>query len=166
MRTAICIAAALTLGAALWLLHESTLYSLYFLTGWPLLAAVGLDLFWRWQQSAKSSQPSHWIGVHSGLAVLAAVLFLIHLEFRMPTGWIESGLLLLFIGMLASGLVGLMIRLGLQLGLIEGDVHGPRLAQRWVLVHVPLEVSLITLAVVHGTLVHGHGFMAHLMLGH
>ena len=166
MRAAIAVAVAVALGAGLWLLHESTLYSLYFVTGWLLFAAVGLDLYWRWHRSAKSPQPSRWIGVHAGLAVVAGVLFVVHLEFRIPTGWIESTLALLFLGMLASGLVGLMIRLGLHLGLIDSAIHGPRLAQRWVLVHVPLEVSLITLAVVHGMLVHGHGFMAYVMLGH
>ena len=160
------VAVALAFAIGLWLLRGSTLYSLYFVTGWLLFFAVGLDLYWRWQQSGRTSQVTRWIGVHAGLAVAATALFFLHLEFRVPNGWLEGALVLMFAGLLASGLFGMLIRLGLQLGVIDGTVQGPRLARRWVLVHVPLEASLFVLAVVHGVLVHAHSLMAHVMLGH
>lgn len=151
--------------AGLWLLHQTSLYTLYFVTGWLLLGTIVLDLYWRWQQSAMLPSASRWIGVHAGIALSIAGLFLLHLEFRVPNGWIEGALLLLFIGLLISGLAGLAIRLAIHLGWIDARSLGPALARRWVLVHVPLEASIVALASVHAVLVHGHGFMAHVMLG-
>ena len=160
------IAVALAFAIGLWLLRGNTLCSLYFVTGWLLFFALGLDLYWRWQRSGRTPHVTQWIGVHAGLAVAATALFFLQLEFRVPNGWLESVLVLMFAGLLASGLFGVLIRLGLHLGLIDGAIQGPRLARRWVLLHVPLEASLVSLAVVHGVLVHAHSLMAHVMLGH
>ncbi len=98
-----------------------------------------------------------------GLAT--AALFALHLEFRAPNGWLESALAAMFVALVASGLAGVLLQLGLRGGAIDAEETGPLLVRRWLFVHVPLSASVLSLGLLHGVLVHAHGFLAHLVSG-
>ena len=81
-----------------------------FLTGWILFAAmVVLTLF-----NVRKKLPflplgkaETWLQIHIYLGFFTVVLFLIHLNFRAPSGWFEITLAWLFALVSISGVVGL-----------------------------------------------------------
>lgn len=106
---ALLVACAVALG-----LHEKfrALPNYAFLTGWILLAAMlGLTFF-----NARKKVPflaagraETWLQIHIYLGFFTVLLFLIHLNFRLPTGWFEITLAWLFALVSASGVAGLWI---------------------------------------------------------
>ena len=101
---------AATVGA-LWL-HQKfgALPNHAFLTGWALLAGMfGLTIY-----NARKKLPflplgssETWLQVHIYLGFFTTLLFLIHLNFRVPHGWFEITLAWLFGLVSGSGMVGL-----------------------------------------------------------
>ena len=156
----VCAAVALLVGAAL--LREHTLHRLYFATGWALLIAIALDLFRRLRDLDGECR----IGTHAALSILATALFATHLEMRVPNGWLEGALALLFLILLSNAIMGSLVQLGLRSGVFGPQSISPDFARAWMFVHVPLTASLLALGIVHGVLVHGHGLMAYAVLGH
>ena len=82
-----------------------------FLTGWILLAAMLVLTFY----NARKKLPflplgdsSTWLQVHVYLGLFTVLLFLIHLNFRLPHGWFEITLAWLFALVSVSGVVGLI----------------------------------------------------------
>lgn len=81
-------------------------------SGLALLAVVlGLTLF-----NARKKLPflpliraSVWMRIHSYAGWFAAILFLLHIQFRVPRGTLEIALALLFVGVTLSGIVGLSL---------------------------------------------------------
>jgi hypothetical protein len=99
--------------AALWL-HASfgrALPNYAFLTGWVLLAAMLVLTFY----NARKKLPflplgnsETWLQIHIYLGFFTVLLFLIHLDFRLPRGWFEIALAWLFALVSGSGVVGLL----------------------------------------------------------
>jgi hypothetical protein len=156
------IAAAFALFAGAALLREYTFHRLYFVTGWGLLLAIAFDLFRRLRAASGECE----VGSHAALTILATSLFATHLELRVPNGWLEGALALLFMFLLSNAIMGSLVELGLQVGFLRPKRIAPHFARGWMLVHVPLTASLVALAMVHGVLVHGHGVIAYALLGH
>jgi len=156
------IAAALALFAGAALLREHTFHRLYFVTGWGLLLAIGFDLFRRLRDANGECE----VGSHAALTILATSLFATHLELRVPNGWIEGTLALLFMILLSNAIMGSLMQLGLRVGFLRPKHVAPHFARGWMLVHVPLTASLVALGMVHGVLVHSHGLIAYALLGH
>ncbi len=81
-----------------------------FLTGWVLLAAMLVLAFY----NARKKLPflplgnsETWLQIHIYLGFFTVLLFLIHLNFRLPQGWFEITLAGLFALVSASGMAGL-----------------------------------------------------------
>ncbi len=82
-----------------------------FLTGWILLAAMLLLALY----NARKKLPflplgnsETWLQIHIYLGFFTVLLFLIHLNFRLPRGWFEVTLAWLFVLVAGSGVVGLI----------------------------------------------------------
>lgn len=99
--------------AALWLhaKFSRALPNYTFFTGWILLAAMlVLTLY-----NARKKLPflplgnsETWLQIHSYLGFFTVLLFLIHLDFRLPRGWFEATLASLFALVAGSGIMGLI----------------------------------------------------------
>jgi hypothetical protein len=102
------IAAAL---AALWLHRKfRTLPNYAFLTGWVLFAAMLVLTFFNARKKLPFlplGKAETWLQIHIYLGFFTVVLFLIHLNFRLPHGWFEITLAWLFVLVSGSGIVGL-----------------------------------------------------------
>ena len=92
--------------------YDMSLRDAAFLNGWMLLAAmVFLSLFnIRKKIHVLPLIPlSAWLQAHIYMGCLAALLFGLHTDFELPNGLLETVLWLLFIGMVGSGVVGLLL---------------------------------------------------------
>jgi hypothetical protein len=83
-----------------------------YLTGWVLLAAMILLAVY----NARKRLPflplgnsETWAQIHIYAGFFTVVLFLIHLNFRVPTGWFEGTLAWLYALVTGSGIVGLFL---------------------------------------------------------
>jgi len=81
-----------------------------YLSGWVFMAVMILLALYNLRKrlpflSLGSSEA--WLQVHVYAGFFTVVLFLIHLNFRMPTGWFEGVLAWLYLLVTGSGIVGL-----------------------------------------------------------
>ncbi|MBP9900639.1 MAG: hypothetical protein IT579_23725 [Verrucomicrobia subdivision 3 bacterium] len=83
-----------------------------YFTGWVLLAAMILLALY----NARKRLPflplgnsETWAQIHIYAGFFAVVLFLIHLNFRLPTGWFEGTLAWLYALVTGSGIAGLFL---------------------------------------------------------
>lgn len=93
-------------------LYDMSLRDAAFLNGWLLMAGmVFLAAFnARKKIYGLPALPlSTWLQAHIYVGCLCALLFLLHTDFVMPNGTLESVLWLLFVVMVASGVVGLLL---------------------------------------------------------
>ncbi len=101
-------AVALVLFAA----YGVTLHSVQYLTGWLLIAAV-LVLALLNLRKRFSFLPlmtvSRWLQFHIYLGLFTAVVFMVHIDWRMPTGYLETLLWGLFVLVALSGVFGVLI---------------------------------------------------------
>jgi hypothetical protein len=83
-----------------------------YLSGWALLAVM---LFLALYNGRKKlpflplGSSELWLQLHVWLGYFALALFVVHLQFRMPSGWFEIALALLFGIVMASGIFGLVL---------------------------------------------------------
>jgi len=83
-----------------------------YLSGWVLLGVMILLALYNMRKrlpflSLGSSEA--WLQVHVYAGFFTVVLFLIHLNFRLPTGWFEGTLAWLYLLVTGSGIVGLFL---------------------------------------------------------
>ncbi len=105
---------------------------LVYLTGWSLL---GLMLILTAYNSRKKLpflpllSSRLWLQLHLWLGLLTAIVFLLHSRWRWPTGWFESMLSALFVGVTLSGIVGWWISRAIpkQLTTVGGEVPYERI---------------------------------------
>src|SRR6266850_7245526 len=83
-----------------------------YLTGWVLLGAIILLAVY----NARKKLPflplgssESWLQIHIYAGFFTVVLFLIHLNFRVPTGWFEGTLAWLYLLVTGSGVAGLIL---------------------------------------------------------
>ncbi len=108
---------AIVLAVSLTSLLVYTSYSLSlqntsFGTGWLLLMLiVALTLLNARKKLPAVPLPSSalWLQVHIYVGLFTVVLFGVHVEFRLPNGWLEGILALLFLAVLVSGVIGLAL---------------------------------------------------------
>jgi hypothetical protein len=98
--------------AALWLhaKFSRALPDYAFLTGWVLLVAMFVLTFFNARKKLPFlplGRAETWLQIHIYLGFFTVLLFLIHLNFRLPHGWFEVTLAWLFALVSASGVVGL-----------------------------------------------------------
>jgi hypothetical protein len=83
-----------------------------YLTGWVLFVFMGLLAVY----NARKKLPflplgnsENWLQVHIYAGFFSVMLFLVHLNFRMPTGYFEGTLAWLYLLVAGSGVVGLVL---------------------------------------------------------
>ena len=83
-----------------------------YFTGWVLLAVIVLLAVY----NARKRLPflplgdsESWLQIHIYTGFFTVVLFLIHIKFRVPTGWFEGTLAWLYVLVTGSGIVGLIL---------------------------------------------------------
>lgn len=107
----LALAGALLAGA-LYLAWTHSLHDASFVTGWLLLAlVVALTLF-----NARKKLPflpllsaRAWLQAHVYVGLVTVVVFLLHVDFRVPNGVLEATLAVLFLVVALSGIVGLLL---------------------------------------------------------
>ena len=101
---------AATVGA-LWLNAKyNALPNYAYLTGWALLAGMFVLTIYNVRKKLPFlplGKSETWLQIHIYLGFFTTLLFLIHLNFRLPHGWFEAVLAWLFVLVSGSGFVGL-----------------------------------------------------------
>jgi hypothetical protein len=96
---------------ALWLNAKfNALPNYAFLTGWALLAGMFVLTIYNVRKKLPFlplGKSETWLQIHIYLGFFTTLLFLIHLNFRLPHGWFEITLAWLFVLVSGSGFVGL-----------------------------------------------------------
>ena len=97
--------------AALWLHRKyGALPDYAYLTGWALLAGMFVLTIYNVRKKLPFlplGKSETWLQIHIYLGFFTTLLFLIHLNFRIPHGWFEITLAWLFVLVSGSGMVGL-----------------------------------------------------------
>ena len=96
---------------ALWLNGKyNALPNYTFFTGWALLAGMFVLTIYNVRKKLPFlplGKSETWLQIHIYLGFFTTLLFLIHLNFRLPHGWFEITLAWLFVLVSGSGFVGL-----------------------------------------------------------
>lgn len=90
----------------------NTLHNPAFISGWTLLGISLFLMFYNIRKKLPSIpmfRSSTWLQMHIYLGLLSGVLFLLHIQFRLPNGMFEIMLASLFVVVFVSGLFGLYI---------------------------------------------------------
>ena len=99
--------------AALWLRQKFGALPHYtFLTGWALLAGMFVLTIYNARKKlpfVPLGKSETWLQIHICLGFFTTLLFLIHLNFRLPHGWFEIMLAWLFVLVSGSGMAGLFL---------------------------------------------------------
>jgi len=139
------------------------LVQLSFLSGWALTAGIGILACSWWFGRLDAPGLTRSMRIHLVVGLLLVVLGIYHVDPSLTTGWIETILLVLFVFLLASTVVGLcLVRLARP---IQEDEAASKAIHRWLHVHVALTYGLFGAAVFHGVFVHGHGMLAFVFPG-
>jgi hypothetical protein len=81
-----------------------------YLTGWLFFAVmVVLAATTSGKTSSSARQSENWLQFHIYAGFFTVVLFLIHVNFRVPTGWFEGTLAWLYLLVTGSGMAGLVL---------------------------------------------------------
>lgn len=124
-----CLSLALAIAAAV-TLHQrfQNAFTHYaHITGWVLFATMVLLTAYNGRKKLPFlplGSSESWLQIHLYAGWFTVVLFLIHLKFRMPTGWFECTLIWLYLLVTGSGVVGLIIsrKLPKRLAVRKGEV--------------------------------------------
>ncbi len=104
-------ALTITTAGALWLNGKyNALPNYAFLTGWTLLAGIFVLAIYNVRKKLPFlplGKSETWLQIHIYLGFFTTLLFVIHLNFRLPHGWFEVVLAWLFMLVSGSGLIGL-----------------------------------------------------------
>lgn len=82
------------------------------MSGWGLLAMIGFLAAYNLRKKLALlplGSSASWLQLHIYIALLTAVVFGVHLNWKMPNGLVESILALLYLLVFASGVVGLFL---------------------------------------------------------
>tara|TARA_B100000315_G_C14479683_1_gene542293 strand:+ start:125 stop:949 length:825 start_codon:yes stop_codon:yes gene_type:complete len=88
------------------------LYQEQFLSGWLLLGAILLLVLYNVRKKISMlpiGTAANWLQLHIYLGLISIFLFLLHINWRIPDGWLEGLLAVFFIGVSLSGVIGLYL---------------------------------------------------------
>lgn len=151
-------AAALVATAAFLSWRRSTLLDLSFQTGWLLCAGVGLLAASWWFPRFDRGALARRVRKHLAVSAVLTLVYAAHVDLRLPVGWMESVLFVLFGLLLTSTVAGALL---LRRGVASSDAPG---IDRWLGLHVSITWALFGAAVFHGVFTHGHGLLAHVFV--
>ena len=141
---------------------KRSLYTFCVQSGWlaaALTAAIALT--W-WKFDANAPLLRRRVHIQLYLSCLLVVMFAVHIDMRVPNGWMGIALAILFAASAVSTIVGATIvhiaaRAAETRPSGEADLIAVR---RWLFVNASLAYSLLGLALIHGVFVHTHGVLA------
>lgn len=101
----------------LWILelywrHEAAMPGLVYLSGWALLAVMLVLTLYNGRKKIPFLPlftSEGWLQFHIYAGMLTGVLFLIHIDFHIPTGWFQGTLAWLYLLVMFSGFYGLFL---------------------------------------------------------
>lgn len=105
----------LAFAVAVYLWHgalKATLWEPAFMTGWLLLGCLTLLTLYNARKKLPFlplGKARNWLKLHLYLGWFVVVAFFIHLDFKVPTGVLESAIAVLFFVVAASGILGAWI---------------------------------------------------------
>jgi len=106
---------AILAAVALFIIHDvyrAALFQEQFLSGWILFVSVLILTAYNARKKITMlpiGSSASWLQVHIYLGLLSILLFLLHISWRIPNGWLESLLAIFFIGVALSGVTGLYL---------------------------------------------------------
>lgn len=104
-----CLAALLV---ALYSWGDAALLRVDVYSGFLLLSGVWFLAMLHWRKKVPSlplGNVATWLQIHIYVALLMMVTFALHVKWRIPNGWLEASVGLLFFSVSASGLFGLYL---------------------------------------------------------
>jgi hypothetical protein len=101
-------------GVAIWTYYNlaGKIRRIDYLTGWALLAVMIFLALYNVRKKLPFlplGSSELWLQLHIWVGYISLALFAIHLEFKVPTGWFEISLALLFGIVVFSGIFGLLL---------------------------------------------------------
>jgi len=97
---------------------SNSLHRTCFVTGWVLFAAIAVVFTQRFLRLRAGLNPERWVGQQTAIAVVIVALFLMHVEFSRPNGWLDGVLAGLFLVVAATGGFGVILWMQLRSGSI------------------------------------------------
>lgn len=148
----------------------ASLRSLYYPSGWLTLAGLAVLSHDLWKPSGCHAMLRRRLDRQLALGILLAVMFVIHVDYRVPNGVLDLALTGLFVALCVSLVVGsalMRTRAAVAASPAESgrDIEADKLVATWLIAHTSVTWSLLGLAGMHGVIVHCHGLIAHMMLG-
>jgi len=115
---ALAIAAIAALGLV-YVACANSLHRTCFVTGWGLMLVMTFSFVRRLVRLRAGGDPARWVGPQTGLAVVIVALFLMHVEFSRPNGWLDTVLAGLFVVVVITGAFGALLWAQLRTGVIS-----------------------------------------------
>ncbi len=97
---------------------SNSLHRTCFVTGWVLFAALVAAFVRRFFRLRAGTNPERWVGQQTTFAVAIVSLFLMHVEFARPNGWLDGVLTGLFLVVAGTGAIGVALWSQLRTGSI------------------------------------------------
>lgn len=104
---------------------SNSLHRTCFISGWALFAALTVAFTRRFLTIRAGKRPELWVGQQVVLAVAIVTLFLMHVEFTRPNGWLDSVLAGLFLVVVGTGSAGVVLWARLRAGTIAATGAAP-----------------------------------------
>jgi hypothetical protein len=135
---------------------RSALRAPYFLSGWCTLAIFAAFVARSWGRPAVDFELARRVRAHLWTACVLTGAFVLHIDLRVPDGTLELLVSALVVAVVVSAVAGA--------GIVGDVADDPRL-ERWLVRHTALTHGLLALAIVHGAVVHLHGWLSPLVAG-
>lgn len=104
---------------------SNSLHRTCFITGWALFVAVTIAFARRFLRLRAGESPERWVGQQVTFAVAIVTLFLMHVEFSVPNGWLDGVLAGLFVVVIVTGTIGALLWTQLRAGTIASVGAAP-----------------------------------------
>jgi hypothetical protein len=129
--------------------YSVTLSRSQYLSGWILLAAIVFLAAYNVQKKMPFiplGSSAAWLQFHVYVGWFTVFLFLIHIEFRVPNGVVESLLAMMYLGVALSGVLGLWISRGyppritqyVREGVVEGERSQQKIGEELIFERLPV----------------------------
>jgi|GEM_PF-6016866 len=122
----VLLAATLTLAlGCVFVACSNSLHRTCFVTGWVLFIAITAAFTRRFLRLRAGLDPLRWVGQQTAIAVAIVTLFLMHVEFTRPNGWLDGILSGLFLVVAGTGAIGVVLWTQLRTGAIAATCDTP-----------------------------------------